>query len=98
MVKVRSDRAPELIKAIARLGVIHELTAADTPEQNVKVERMNRTIVTKLVQCWQGQVFRKDHRHKLWRKHVTGETLHHLSTVKSHLMSCGVVSDQMFSI
>ncbi|KAI0992616.1 hypothetical protein K3495_g15569, partial [Podosphaera aphanis] len=47
LIKVRSDGAPELKKAITKIGVIHETTTANTPEQNAKVERMNRTIVTK---------------------------------------------------
>ena len=47
LVKVRSDGALELKKAINMIGSIHESTTADTPEQNAKVERMNRTIVTK---------------------------------------------------
>ena len=42
---VRLDGAPELKKAIMKIGAIHETTTADTPEQNAKVERMNRTIV-----------------------------------------------------
>lgn len=47
LVKIRTDRAPELKKAVSSLKVIHETTMADTPEQNAKVERMNRTIVMK---------------------------------------------------
>ena len=47
IVKVRSNRAPELKKAINKIGAIHESTTADTPEQNAKAERMNRTLVTK---------------------------------------------------
>ena len=47
LVKVRSDGAPELKRAISDLLVIHETTTANTPEQNAKVERMNRTNVTK---------------------------------------------------
>ena len=47
LVKVRSDGALELKKAINMIGSIHESTTADIPEQNAKVERMNRNIVTK---------------------------------------------------
>lgn len=47
LIKVRTDRAPELKKTVRNLKVINETTTADTPEQNAKVERMNRTILTK---------------------------------------------------
>ena len=47
LIKVRTDGAPELKKAVGLLEVIHETTTANTPEQNAKVERMNRTLVTK---------------------------------------------------
>ena len=47
VINVRSDGAPELREAVRKIGAIHESTTANTPEQNGKVERMNRTIVTK---------------------------------------------------
>ena len=47
VIKVRSDCAPELKKAISKLKAILECTTANTPEQNGKAERMNRSIVTK---------------------------------------------------
>lgn len=47
LIKIRTDGAPELKKAVLNVGVIQEVTTADTPEQNAKAERMNRTIVTK---------------------------------------------------
>ncbi|RKF60579.1 Retrovirus-related Pol polyprotein from transposon TNT 1-94, partial [Golovinomyces cichoracearum] len=47
LIKVRSDGVLELKKAIKLLSSIHESTTANTPEQSGKVERMNRTIVTK---------------------------------------------------
>lgn len=47
LINVRTDEVPELKKAVGILKVIHETTTANTPEQNAKVERMNRTLVTK---------------------------------------------------
>ena len=47
LIKIRSDGAPEFKKIVKAMGIIHELSTADTPEQNAKAERLNRTIVTK---------------------------------------------------
>lgn len=47
MANFPSDTAPELKRAISNLKVLHECTTADIPGQNRKVERINRTIVTK---------------------------------------------------